>query len=169
MADGVVRPIDRSGRVVLPREYLRLIGLQEEESVFVSCQDGEIRLRRYMAFWNIPYTVKVMLRAFCHTYAQPLALCDQTAVRVANGISIAPHTECTPAMRAVISGTEQPVDQPFPRITADCDHPVRAVFPIHKGKELYGCLVLFQTVSELPLEGTRLLVSILSELVYSEC
>ena len=46
-ATGIVRRIDELGRVVIPKELRRTLGIQEGDPLEISAENGEIAMRKY--------------------------------------------------------------------------------------------------------------------------
>lgn len=85
-ATGIVRRIDKLGRVVIPKEIRRTMRINDGDPLEIFTDDNQIMFQKYSTIENMGAAVKDMLAALYRTYKMPVIACDTEKVVAAKGI-----------------------------------------------------------------------------------
>ena len=85
-ATGIVRNIDRLGRVVIPKEVRRTMRINEGDPLEIFTDDGRIIFQKYSVIGNIGGIANDVLEAMYRSHKMPVIACDKEKVVAARGI-----------------------------------------------------------------------------------
>lgn len=86
-ATGIVRRIDKLGRVVIPMEIRRVMRINDGDQLEIYTDDNQIMFQKYSTIENMGAAVKDILTALYRNYKMPVIACDKEKVVAAKGIS----------------------------------------------------------------------------------
>jgi len=86
-ATGIVRRIDKLGRVVIPAEIRRTMRINDGDPLEIYTDDNQIMFQKYSTIENMGAAVKDMLSALYCTHKMPVIACDKEKVVAAKGIA----------------------------------------------------------------------------------
>ena len=142
MSSGMVRKVDELGRVVIPKEMRRVLGIKTGSSIEMDVDsDGNIILKKFSEMSNMFSFAEKLADEIYTNYKYPLALCDEEKIIIVRGLKKELIGNILnkgfPILCCTLSKKVLPVD--FCQKT----HQYVYVFPIKSNGYVNGYLLLF--------------------------
>lgn len=77
---GIVRRIDELGRIVLPKELRRTLGLREGDPLMMAVEDGQVIMKRYSTLENQNRLIGTLLDAMAGNFGLSVAVTDDRCI-----------------------------------------------------------------------------------------
>lgn len=88
MGCGMVRKVDELGRVVVPKEMRRVLGIKPGSSIEMSIdKDNNVVLKKFSEIENLQFFAQIVADSLFETTNSPIVVCDDEKVVVFKGIS----------------------------------------------------------------------------------
>lgn len=88
MSCGMVRKVDELGRVVVPKEMRRVLGIKPGSSIEMSIdKDNNVVLKKFSEIENLEFFAQIIADTLFEMTNNPVLVCDDEKVVVSKGIS----------------------------------------------------------------------------------
>lgn len=88
MSCGMVRKVDELGRVVVPKEMRRVLGIKPGSSIEMSIdRDNNVVLKKFSEIENLEFFAQIIADTLFEITNNPILVCDDERVVVSKGIA----------------------------------------------------------------------------------
>lgn len=143
---GLVRRIDDLGRIVIPKEIRRSLGVREGDPFEIMLDGKRIVLEKYSSLLNLEGLYNLYLETLYQVCGGSLAICNREYVLVAKGCSISTENPISKELKEKIRSGETLLcdpKEPLFVFSSGC-FPIRNLFPVGPGdgKPMEGAILL---------------------------
>lgn len=167
MAISIIRNVDSQGRLIIPADIRKEMGIHADTALEISTEGDSIRLRKCVSHRLQLKDLGNLLRKLTYSMHCALVLCTFDPVLAKQGVFFLNHAETTEELRAYIREGKERIFQPEDPVCYAAEayrRPVGAIFPIRS--PLASALLLLadpeQKLTSLELECARLLANVIT-------
>ena len=165
---GVIRRIDELGRIVLPKEIRRNLGIREGENLEIFVEDDRVILKKYSKIKDYRETIETICELVTSVYDMNLLVTDRDRVVYSNQFPEFLNTELDKRLLGYIHNRENVVKNELQTYTFNKEE-VNGYFFIQPIISSTDCLGLLLLYSREPIkEETSLLLKFVSNLIVSK-
>lgn len=143
---GVVRRIDDLGRIVIPKEIRKSLGVHEGDPFEIMLDGKRIVLERYSSLLNLEGLYDLYLETLYQVCGGSLAICNRESVLVAKGCSISTDNPISSELKEKVRAGEVWLCDPKETLSVfpSGKFPIRNLFPIGPGdgRPMEGAILL---------------------------
>nr|WP_317283113.1 stage V sporulation T C-terminal domain-containing protein [uncultured Sellimonas sp.] len=156
-ATGIVRRIDDLGRVVIPKEIRRTLGIREGTPLEIyTGKDGEVILKKYSPLGELDVFAEQYVQCLAQTAGTLVCITDMEKVIAAAGNG-KKEVEGQEASQALMDAMEErkPVIAAYGEKTyveilkrKECSYPQEIIYPVLAGGDLIGTVIFLSAEKE---------------------
>lgn len=143
---GVVRRIDDLGRIVIPKEIRKSLGIHEGDPFEIMLEEKRIVLEQYSSLLNLEGLYDLYLETLYQVCGGSLAICNREQILVAKGCSISTDTPISHELKEKIRAGEVWLCDPNEALSVfpSGKFPIRNLFPVGPGdgRPMEGAILL---------------------------
>lgn len=143
---GVVRRIDDLGRIVIPKEIRKSLGVHEGDPFEIMLDGKRIVLEKYSSLLNLEGLYDLYLETLYQVCGGSLAICSRESVLVAKGCSISTDNPISSELKEKVRAGEVWLCDPKETLSVfpSGKFPIRNLFPIGPGdgRPMEGAILL---------------------------
>jgi len=81
-----IKQVDSDGRIILPQEYRRIMGIKPGSTVAMSLDEEKIEIVRYTDIDAVKKLIRKAIKSHYHSFRLPIAACDEEKIFSACGL-----------------------------------------------------------------------------------